>query len=357
MAAIKLEPASAKIALIDLAVIADGADHVIGPAIAQSKPSPRRAGLAQEALQPWIRARVIRLLDVVLGQAELLGLDEREHHPPHQRRPLQIVRPHDRAMRFLRDQVGQQLEIVAVRRRREVRGQAHHVIADRIAAPGEERRQQGGTRLEPNGLHMDAGFGGVIDHIAIDLRPLGRADRGAIQIGRTLGMGALIHQKSLPRIHRCHGDRQAKGRIPHQRQRRGAFPYIDLSRLDRGEADHRGQRDELHLIRVAEQGGGDGAADLRMEPDHAALAIDHGIAGRVLGDAADQHPAGFDRVQQRARFGRTRQDANGRERHRRQTQAKPREILHESLFLEPATVGISPAGRAGPSTICAPRRP
>src|SRR5678815_1785362 len=77
------------------------------------------------------------------------------------------------------------------------------------------------------------------------------------------------------------GEVEAERGIARQRPGRVARQQIDLARLERGEALLRRGRHDLELAGVAEDGGGDGSAEIDVEARPFALAVSAGEAGHA----------------------------------------------------------------------------
>ena len=107
------------------------------------------------------------------------------------------------------------------------------------------------------------------------------ADGGAVELLGAGHAGFLRHHEALAVIviHR----REIEAEIGLAQQGPGgvAGQDIDLARLQQGEALLRRRRHELGLARVAQHGGGDGAADIDVEPGEMALLIRHREAGEA----------------------------------------------------------------------------
>ena len=105
---------AADIALVDFAVIADVADDARGPVLGQAEllavgafgaDQPHHVGLL----------RLQRLIDVLRGDAEFLGVDHRIERPFHDHHPVVVALPHHRRQRLLGDDVGQDDVVVRLR--------------------------------------------------------------------------------------------------------------------------------------------------------------------------------------------------------------------------------------------------
>src|SRR6185369_114810 len=86
---------------------------------------------------------------------------------------------------------------------------------------------------------------------------------------------------------------------------------IDLTRLQRREALLRGQWHVFDLLRLAEDRGRDGTADIDVQADPLALAVGHGEARDAGRHAADYGAARLDGVEVFARQGGARSEHDG----------------------------------------------
>jgi len=132
-------------------------------------------------------------------------------------------------------------------------------------------------------------------------RQLGRgarlhADGGAVQLLDRFHPGRLLHQKAGAVIEIHPGEQQAQIRLAAQRPGRVAHQQVHLARLQRGEAVGGGQRHELHLGRIAQDGGRHGAAGIRVQAAHHPLAVGQREARHAAGHAADKLAARLDGV-------------------------------------------------------------
>ena len=123
------------------------------------------------------------------------------------------------------------------------------------------------------------------------------ADRGAVQLLGALHAELLAHHEALAVIVIDGGEIEAERGVARQRDGRVARQDIDLARLQRGEALLGGRRHVFDLLRVAEEGGRHGPADVDVETDPLALAVGLGEARDAGVDAADQLSARLDRVE------------------------------------------------------------
>ena len=194
-------------------------------------------------------------------------------------------------------------EVVEGARRRHVggarRGQARGVGRVDVAAAGEE----GGTDLvdllDDHRLERHLVGAEVIGEVELGGRAGSHADRGAAQLLGALHAELLRHQEALAVVVVDAGEIEAERGVARQRPGRVADQHVDLARLHGGEALLGGERRVLHLVRVAEDRRGDGAADVDREAFPFALAVRHHVAGRPGAGAADQRAARLDGIEHR----------------------------------------------------------
>src|SRR6266852_961305 len=103
----------ADIALEYLAIIADGLDDVNDPIVGEAEALAERALDAKHA--PHLGARRLHhFIDVALGDAEFLGVDQRVECPLHDIEPLVVAVADERAEWLLRDDLGQDHVLVGL---------------------------------------------------------------------------------------------------------------------------------------------------------------------------------------------------------------------------------------------------
>ena len=158
---------------------------------------------------------------------------------------------------------------------------------------------------------------GVLDHdrgVGHALRPeqrgdvlLGRAarqdaDAGAVQIGDLSDLRILPHHETRAGIEGRRPEVEAQRGVTGQGDRRRARQHVDFTGLQRRKALHGAERSELDLLRITENGRGDGAAEVRVQAFPMSLAVRRGepVAGRI--DAADDMTPLLDGLQRRAVF-------------------------------------------------------
>src|SRR6185312_11359150 len=287
---------AAEIALEDLAVIAD---------LAQDRPAPsgcksRRLHRVEERPDIGIGA-LFRLRQAAAGEAELLGIDEGEDRPAHDIEERLVAAAQQRRQRLVgkplgQDAIGERVLGAAELRRR----QLEPVARIGGATPGEERPQRALRILEQDRLEWQM----MAAEIARQCRQrptLLHADAPAGEIAGVEESEPLRHQQLL----RVMEDDRSEAQPP-----RGLAP-IGPGQAAQGEIDLLGglelldrlDADEAHLLRRAEQGGGDGAADIRIEsPPAPVLAFDRESRDSGI-DAAGELPLRANMVEGRAGLG------------------------------------------------------
>src|SRR5262245_29057419 len=98
--------ALADVALERLAVVAYLLDDAISPVVVEADALAEVALLAEQALDVGIGGPQL-LVGVGLGDAKLLGVEQRIVHPSHDGEPLRVALTHDRAQGLLGDDLGQ----------------------------------------------------------------------------------------------------------------------------------------------------------------------------------------------------------------------------------------------------------
>ncbi len=86
----------ADIAVVDFAVVPDRLDDPYGPIVVEANCLPKVTLDAHQTPDVGIGGG-FHLLDVGLGNAELLGIEKGKMHPFHDREPLAVALPHGRA--------------------------------------------------------------------------------------------------------------------------------------------------------------------------------------------------------------------------------------------------------------------
>src|SRR6185369_4296795 len=153
----------------------------------------------------------------------------------------------------------------------------------------------------------------------------------------------LRHHEALAVVKRDAGEDHALRRVAGERPGGVARENVDLARLQRGEPLLRAGRLELHFVGVAEDGGGDGAANVDVDTGPAALAVGDGEAGEARVDSANQRAALLDGVEVLAGQGRTRGENGGNGRRGRDC-----ELFHVSPMLLCVLSGTGERRPGGP---------
>ena len=204
-----------------------------------------------------------------------------------------------RAERLLGDDLGQDDVVSRIGRVGCARGvEAHTVAGVDITAPGEE----GGTNLvdvvEDNRLDGHLVGAEIIGQVELG-RTAGRnADRGAVKLLGAFHAELLVHHEALAVIVGDAGEIEAEGGVAGQRPGRVVGQHVDFTGLQRGEALLRRYWRVLYLLRIAEDGGRDGAADIDVDARPPALAVgQHEACEAARGDPADQLATRLDGVE------------------------------------------------------------
>ena len=222
---------------------------------------------------------------------------------------------HDRAQRLLGDDLRQDDVVVRVGRvggagRVETRG----VGRVDVAAAAEERRTDFLDLLDHDRLEAHLVGAEIVGEVELGRGAGAHADRGAVQLLGALHAELLVHHEALAVVVVDAGEVEAERGVARQRPGRGAGEQVDLARLQGGEALLRRGRHVLDLVGVAEDGGGDGAAGVDVEPRPLALAVGEREARNAGGDAADEIAARLDGIEILAGIRRSRgADQRGRD--------------------------------------------
>ena len=226
---------------------------------------------------------------------------------------------HHRSQRLLGDDLRQDDVVVRVggvggAGRVEARG----VGREHVAAAGEEGGADFLDLLDDDRLEGHLVGAEVVGEVELGGGAGLDADRGAVQLLGALHAELLVHHEALAVIVVDAGEVEAERGVARQRAGRGARQEIDLARLQRGEALLRRRRHVLDLLGVAEDGRGDGAADVDIEADPLALAVGQREARDAGVDAADELPARLDGIEILAGMRRSARRRSMRPRRRRQ---------------------------------------
>ena len=268
----------------DFAIIAGRLDCPVRPVIVEAE----RLAESGQAAEHLAHFRVARghthARGIRAGDPHFLGSEERVQHPFVDLVPLLVVAAHDWADRFFGEPLGQHHIIVGMRGV----GQADH----------RQREGIGGHCVAPPGKEGELGFLGILEHdgletqpLALEIfggvefggRPLGDADRCAIEIRRKPHTRSPGHQEALPVI--IHGADEIHPEVGVARQRPCRRPRQDvgLARLHDREALVRGDRHEPDLAGIAEDRSGERPAVIDEEalPASAFVEIGHAELPRM----------------------------------------------------------------------------
>jgi hypothetical protein len=172
-----------------------------------------------------------------------------------------------------------------------------------VAAAGEVRVQHLLHLFDDHRLEAHLVRAEVVGEVELGRGARLHADRGAVQLLRALHVELAMHHEALA-IVVIHADEvEAEARVARDGPGGVARQDVDFAGLQRGEALLRGEGRVAHLVRVAEDGGGDRAAQVDIEALPYALrvglrkackagvhaALDeafraHGIQRRLLGE-------------------------------------------------------------------------
>src|SRR5713226_7171931 len=106
------QPLRAERRLVDLAVIAYGLHDLVGEVVLEAEPLAELAFEAEEFLQLRIARRFLHVVDIGLGDAELLRFQHREMRPLHDVGPAVVALSCMRAERLPRQYLGEEDPIV-----------------------------------------------------------------------------------------------------------------------------------------------------------------------------------------------------------------------------------------------------
>ncbi|MNT54646.1 hypothetical protein D3C72_1918220 [compost metagenome] len=136
----------------------------------------------------------------------------------------------------------------------------------------------------------------VVDQVLFVDRSGLYADLRAIQFRGAFDAQLARHQEALAVIEDDAGGHDPQARVAAGRDGRVAVQDVDLAGLQRGKALLRTERYEARLLGVAQYGGGQRAAQVRVQAGPAALLVGDRQARRTLADAAHQFAAFLDGV-------------------------------------------------------------
>ena len=284
-------------AVVAFAVVPDLLDDVVHPLLIDADGFAEAGRDAEEALD----GRVVALqhfIDVLRGDAHLLGLDHAHQHPFHQIEPLVVAVAHDRTQRFLGNALGQDdMLALAGELADPRRGQARGVGGVAVATARGIGLQQLVELLDQHRLEGHLVLAEIVREVEFGGGAGLHADGGAVQFPGALDAALGRHHEALAIVEIDAGDVEAERGVAQQGLRGVARDDIDLARLQGDETLLRGGRRVLGLLRIAEQGGGNGAAEIDVEPRPLALAVGEGEAGEARVDRALHETLGLDGVE------------------------------------------------------------
>jgi len=172
--------------------------------------------------------------------------------------------------------------LVGLRRARSAqRDEARVVGGERVAAPREVGAQHFLQLLDHHRLELHVVGAEVVGEVEFGRRPGLQADGGAVQLLRALDVRLFRHHEALAVIIVDADEVEPEAGVPRQGPGGVAREEVHLARLQRGEALLRGERRIAHLVRIAEYGCGDRAAQVDVDAAPHAL----GVGLREPGDA------------------------------------------------------------------------
>ncbi len=265
LAALDLQArAFADVLLEDLAVVAHVLDDTHSPVVGQADGLTELALGAEQAFDLRVLGG-LHLLDVGLGDAELLGIEHGIVRPPDDVSPLVVAVADCRAKRLLGDDLWQNDVIVRVRDGQTRGIEAGDVSRHRIAAAG----LVGFLRLRRvcEAHHLIGHVVGpeVVGEVQLGRGALVGADRLAVEfLGRGHTKGFADHEALAVEVV---DRRELETELGVARHGRGrvAGQHVNLPRLQRREAVLSREGNELYLGRVVEDGRCDGTAEVNVE--------------------------------------------------------------------------------------------
>ncbi|ENN86993.1 hypothetical protein RHSP_13702 [Rhizobium freirei PRF 81] len=279
--------ACADIAVEDFAVVTDTFDDVVGPVIGQAEVSADGGTLlgAEEALDIRIW-RALHLIDVLLRDAEFLGIDHRIGRPADDVEPLVVALADGRAERLLGDDLRQNDVVVRVLQR-----QAQRVEAGLV----------GGVDVATAGIVRGVDFLELVEDHRIVLEIVGLEIVGEVEFGRRAGLHAdgcagkferrfdvqfLANHEALAVIIGDRTELEAERGVAIDRPSGVTGKHIDFAGLQCSKAVLGAQRGVFHFGRIAEYGGGYGAAKVDVETGPVAGGVRLRKAEKACIDAA-----------------------------------------------------------------------
>src|SRR5688572_25487657 len=241
----------ADVAREDLAVVARGLEGPHHPVLVEAQQLARVLGGAQDAHHDRVLAG-LHLVDVVLVDAVLLGLDEPEDHPLGDGLELVVAAPHRGGERLLGDELRQDHVLLRVLRVLVAdRGEARGVGRECHAAPGEVRARRGLLLLEHYRLHVELVGAREIREVLLGRGPRLHAHGGALELLGALHLGLHRDHEALAVVVRGGEEGEAERCVAGQGPGGVARQDVHLAGLQRREALLGGERHPLHLVAVA----------------------------------------------------------------------------------------------------------
>ena len=284
----------ADVGVPDVGVAADLLDDLVGEAGVDADGGAEVALEAQDAAGFGVLGRG-EGVDVGAGDAGLLGGDGGEDGPADDVEPDGVVGADEGAEGLHGDVVGEEGVggFVAAGGHAEG-GEGGGVLRPGVAAACGEGADELGRTLDDDGLEAAAVEAEVFLEVDLVGGARGGADGGAVHFGgfgdAEGGVGEDAHAAEV--VHG--GEAEAEDGLAAHGPGGALEEDVDFAGLQGGEAVHRGECAELDAGGIAEDGGGNGAAEVRIEAAEDALGVGHGVGGAVAADATDEVAAGLD---------------------------------------------------------------
>ena len=292
----QVERLDSQVAVVDLAVVADLLDGLIGEIVAD--PSAR-AQIAFDAQKP-LDFRLLRgheLVDVLRGDSPLFTGDQAEQRPGNDVLPLVVAVAHHRPQRLLGQRNIHDLMLVGVGQDRELGHQPGLVGSERVALAFFIGLDRAGCVLENHRRVGDPGSGHLVGQVQLSCGAGLNADAGAFQILQGLDVVCLAHHHALAVIEGDNREVKSQRCIAAHGPGGVAAEQIDLAVGQGREAVLGRQRPILDGVGVAKYGGGHSLARIDIEAFEVALRGQVAKPGHSLVDAAHQLAAFLDRFQ------------------------------------------------------------
>jgi hypothetical protein len=182
------------------------------------------------------------------------------------------------------------LLVAQARQRRSVGGES-------LAAAREEGLERGLEAFEHDRLDRDVLGAEVVGHVLFVGGARLRADGGVLELLGARHLELLRHQETLAVVVGDGREVEAQRSITRQRPGGVAREDVDFAGLQGREALLRIERHEVDFFRIAQHGGGDGAAGVHVQARPVALRIGCGKAGHAVRHAAFHGAALLDGVE------------------------------------------------------------